>query len=120
ALSSHLYHFRRHTREGVDFHDASDLREESLKQPEVAPGHPNNRGQRVLISHSLLWQRHPGRHPLLPQQGSHLGGTQRTERVDEAHSRVELRVTRQPLLKTRQADEHDPKIALVKDITHLL
>src|SRR5450755_341652 len=53
--------------------------------------------------------------PALLQQLADLGRTQWAKLMHESNSRVELRITRQPLLQSGNADQNQPNLPLVEN-----
>jgi hypothetical protein len=86
ALSCRFYNLPGDRVERVDLYKPGDLREEPVEQAEVSPSHADNRRACLLIRDAFRGSCHSRWDPLPLEEVTHLGGTQRTKRMDEAHS----------------------------------
>ena len=85
ALSCGFHDVTRDGVQGIDLHEACDLREEPMEQAEVAPGYADNRRAGFLIRDTFLRQRDPRGDPLALEQLPHLRRTEGTKRMHKAY-----------------------------------
>ena len=119
ALPGCVYDFLRHPRQRIDLHHAGDLCQQTMQQTEIAARDPDDGRQDVCIVEAVMRQGNSRRDPLMTEQVAHGIGAQGAKFVHKTDARIELRITRQPFLSTRHANQDHTKPPLVKDITHL-
>ena len=109
-----------HRLEFVDLEDALDFRAESMQQAEVPSRDPDDRRDRLGIGKVTILVGQPQLRPLTRQHMPRLVGSQGPEGMHKPNPRIQLRLARQPLFNSRHADQHQPDLAAVVDVAHLL
>ena len=119
SLSRQGDHLGRDRRKLVDRDDAFDLGKQTLDQTKVAAGDASDRiddgGIGVLVERHVQAKLHP----LVLDNPLQFQAAQGSELVDEADSRVQLRVAGESFLQTRHANEHDANISTIVEVAEL-
>ena len=103
----------------VDRDDAFDLGKQTPDQTKVAAGDASDRiddgGIGVLVERHVQAKLHP----LVLDNPLQFQAAQGSELVDEADSRVQLRVAGESFLQTRHTNEHDSNVSAIVEVTEL-
>ena len=84
ALSGGLHHLTRDRLECIDFHQRRDLRQQPVKQSEIAPRHPNDGRKRGFIPHTVRRSDNPRWILLALEQLTHI-----TRAADETYAEAD-------------------------------